>query len=168
MLAALAVTAALVGVILPFAGRLVERWWAGAQRIDQADAWQQATARLSADLAEAIPLVSTDGPPRLMFRLARNTVVLVRPALAGTSPDAREIVAYVIERAPQGEALLRRSAPYDPALIDADPRALGAPTAILAGAYRFAFAAVSPDLVYVDTWTNPGELPQRVELAVVS
>jgi hypothetical protein len=168
MLAALALTAALVGVILPFAGRLVERWWTGAQRIDQADAWQQATARLSADLAETIPLISADGPPRLMFKLARNSVVLVRPALAGNSPGARELVAYVIERAPQGEALLRRSAAYDPTLIDADPRVLGAPTAILAGPYHFAFAALGSDLVRVETWTNSGELPQRVELAAIS
>jgi general secretion pathway protein J len=167
VLAALALTAAFVAVVLPFAGRLVERWWSGEQSVETADAWMQATARLSADLAEAIPLsVAPDRPPRLMFRMARRSVVLVRPTLAAGAANPFEIAAYVIEPSPQGDALVLYAAPFDPDLIDADPSAFGTATAILAGPFRLAFAAVGADLGRSDEWSNPRELPLRLEVLV--
>lgn len=166
MLAALAITAALVAVVLPFAGRLVERWSSGEQAVQDADAWMQATARLAADLSEAMPLHerTTDRAPRVMFRMDRRSVVLVRPALA-QSAGPLEFTAYVIEpNQVGGDALVRYSAPFEQGRFDTDLRGFGNATTLLSGPFQFAFRAVNKELVRSEDWSDPGELPLSLEL----
>jgi len=166
MLAALAITAALVAVVMPFAGRLVERWSSGEQAVQDADAWMQATARLAADLSEAIPLHerTTDRARQVMFRMDRRSVVLVRPALA-PSAGPLEFTAYLIEPLPAGgDALVRYSGPFEQARFDTDPRGFGNATTLISGSFRLAFRAVNKELVRSDDWADPAELPLSLEL----
>jgi len=166
MLAALAITAALVAVVMPFAGRLVERWSNGEQAVQDADAWMQATARIAADLSEAIPLHerSTDRAPRVLFRMDRRSVVLVRPVLAQAAGPL-EFTAYVIEpNQAGGDALVRYSAPFEQGRFDTDPRGFGNATTLLSGSFRLAFRAVNKEMSKSEDWPDPTELPLNLEL----
>jgi hypothetical protein len=166
MLAALAITAALVAVVMPFAGRLVERWSHGEQAVQDADAWMQATQRLAADLSEAIPLheATTDRALRVLFRMDRRSVVLVRPALAQAASPL-ELTAYVIEpNQASGDALVRYSAPFEQGRFDTDPRGYGNATTLLSGPFRLAFRAVSTEMSRSEDWMDSAELPLSLEL----
>ncbi|WP_371425246.1 prepilin-type N-terminal cleavage/methylation domain-containing protein [Tardiphaga sp.] len=165
VLAAVALTAAFAAMVLPFVGRMVEQWWRGAAMIQDSDAWMQLTARLSADLAQAIPLPGT-GQSGLAFRTSRDVVVFVRPARPGSEAGGLLISAYVIERTRSGDALVNYSGRFSPYLLDVDPRSFGTATAIMTGAFRFSFAPVGADGSRPERWSDRKDLPQRVELTV--
>ncbi|MCK9917157.1 hypothetical protein MXD81_49260 [Microbacteriaceae bacterium K1510] len=168
VLAALALTAAFVVVVLPFAGRLVERWAAGDRLVQNADAWMRASARLSADLAEAVPLSApVDRQERLFFRASRRSIVFVKPARSGMDAPL-QINAYVIETGSRGDTLVHYATTFSPALIDADPRAFETATAVLTGPLRLSFVSVGADGNRVAEWSNPKEMPVRVELVFAS
>lgn len=164
-LAALALTAAFASLALPFAGRMVEQWWRGTAAIEDADAWMQATTRLSAELAQAIPLPRS-GQNGLSFRASRNGVTFIRPGRPGSEAGGLLISAYMIEHTRSGDALVNYSARFSPSLLDADPRSFGAATAVLSGAFRLAFVAIDADGRRSDNWIDRKDLPPQIELTV--
>ena len=161
VLAALVVTIAFVGVVLPFAGRIVTHWWSGQTAVEGADAWMQAVARLGDDLAEAEPL-SIPGADGLAFRAGPRRVVFVRPKL-GDPAAGLETVTEAIVTTAAGEALTRRAAPFDPDTFASEPREGGA-TTLIEGAFRLRFASVGADGVPRDSWGDAKALPLRLEL----
>ncbi|HEY0330273.1 MAG TPA: hypothetical protein VGC77_14390 [Rhodopseudomonas sp.] len=168
VLAALALTLALVSVVMPFTARLIERWADGERRIQDADAWMRLTARLSADVASAVPLpASADKQSALLFRADRNMIVLVRPARAGGDDAGLQISAYVIEHAGAGDSLVHYGARYSPAMSEVDPRQFGGATAVMTGPFRFSFAAVGADGIRSAQWLDRKDMPAWIELAAV-
>ena len=163
VLAALVVTAVFVAVVLPFAGRLATRWWVGEARVEAADAWMQAVARLSDDLAQAVPIVARQGDKAAVsFDAGPDFVQFVRPAL-GRAAMGLETVRFEVRSSGAGSALVRRSARFRPG----DASAPGSPTTILEGPYRFRFRAYGEDLVPRAAWEGETEMPAGVELTVV-
>lgn len=167
VLVTLAITALFVATVLPFASRLVARWSGGERVVQEADAWMRMSIRLSADLAETVPLaMPVTGQQRMFFRAGRRGVVFVRPART-EGAGALQIVAYMIQSGPAGDTLVAYTTSYSPGLIDVDPQAFGTATAVLAGPFRLAFTVVGADGVRVEEWRNIKELPPRIELSAV-
>ena len=165
VLAAIALTAAFAAVVLPFAGRMVEQWWRGDAVIQDADAWMQVTARLSADLAQAIPLpVSADRQAGLAFRASRDGVVFVRPPRAGSETGGLQISAYMIEQTRSGSVLVHYTASFSPYLMDVDPRTFGTATAVMTGPFRLAFVPVGAGGSRPESWSGRKDLPLWIEL----
>jgi prepilin-type N-terminal cleavage/methylation domain-containing protein len=167
VLAALVITAALVAVVLPFAGRLVERWRAGQGAVDAADAWMQAVARLSDDLAEAVPMqVGQTGQGNFVFRAGPQEVTFVRPALGDAREAALETVTYAITVDRSGSHLVRRAHAFSTGGPDGADGAGPSTAAILDAPYTFRFSAIGRDGRRQDRWTDPKTLPVRLELRV--
>ncbi|MEJ1159961.1 PulJ/GspJ family protein [Prosthecomicrobium sp. N25] len=167
VIAALVLTVALVAALMPFAGTVAARWMTGQRKIEDADLWMRATARLGDDLARAVPVMTGDEKtPRLVFRAGSREVVFVRPALSAAAGAALEAVALTVEAADDGEALVRRSVPYEPGAADRDPREFAGATTIASGPYRFSFASVSAKGERRDDWTDPKAMPRLLELTV--
>ncbi len=167
VLAALVVTAAIVAVVLPFAGNLLMRWWTGQPEIERADGFMQAVARLGDDLAQAVPLTITGGAPGMRwFRCDPRSLDFVRPSLGADARTSLDVVTYRIVEREDGDQLLRASRPYRPE--DGPPaagQAAGPGVAILEGALTLRFAAVGRDGRPEDLWQDLKEMPRRVELA---
>jgi prepilin-type N-terminal cleavage/methylation domain-containing protein len=162
VLAALAVTAALVAVALPFAGRLAARWWVRETTVEAADALMQAIARLSDDLSQAVPLSSRQGDvDRSVFSAASDYVQFVRPAIGRTGVIGLETVRYEIRGGAGGDALVRKASDFAPDSA-LEP---GSPTTILDG-YRFSFRTYAEDRVLRSNWVGAEEMPAGVELSI--
>uniref|UniRef100_Q07N89 Prepilin-type cleavage/methylation-like protein n=1 Tax=Rhodopseudomonas palustris (strain BisA53) TaxID=316055 RepID=Q07N89_RHOP5 len=164
---ALALTAMLAGLLLPFAGQLIRTWSRGEGHVQDADGWMRLISRLQADLATAIPLPIAAGGPELVFRMDRNAVILVRPPRREES-GGLQITAYVIEQSKSGDALVNYSATFDRSLALADPRSLGNATAVFTGPYRLGFATVDADGIRAESWRDRAELPRAIELSARS
>lgn len=107
-LAALAVTGALAGALLPFAGTVLAHWTRAPEIAETGDRYLQAASLLQDDFLEALPLSGTNGAP--MFRAGADCVELVRPAL-GSKRTGLEHMRYAIVRAGGFDVLTRASAP---------------------------------------------------------
>lgn len=165
VLAAVVLTVALVVAILPFFAGVVGRWMTGQRLIEDADLWMRAGLRLAGDTARAVPVMRPGpGEPRLLYAGDERNLLFVRPALSAGAGAAYEIVGLAIERSDDGEAVVRRSAPFDPAAPAPDPGRLGGATTLLSGPWRFRFEHVSARGDRTPAWTTPGELPRLVEL----
>jgi prepilin-type N-terminal cleavage/methylation domain-containing protein len=164
VLAAVALTAAFAAIVLPFCGRLIDRWWHGEAAIDNADAWMQVTARLTADLAQAIamPAAKNRNAP-LLFRATRDSIVFVAPP-RNVSESKLQLVAYVIERTSSSSSIVNYATTFNPSLVDIDPRALGPATAAFTGSFDLAFAAVGSDGSRPVVWSDRKDLPRWIEL----
>ena len=166
VLAALVVTAAFVAVVLPFAGRLVQRWWTGEATIEAADAWMQAIARLSDDLEQAVPVSVSDGAARVLcFRAGPKGVRFVRPSLGVAAATDLEVVSLTIESKASGDMLVRRARPFS---TDCLGEGQGAASTILEGPFRLRFASVAEGGHRQDNWTEGKGMPIRVELSAVA
>ena len=63
------------------------------------------------------------------------------------------------------DTLVAYTTSFSPGLIDADPKAFGTATAVLAGPFRLAFTMVAANGVRSEEWRNLKELPPRIELS---
>lgn len=167
VLAALILTVLLVAALMPFAGGVATRWMTGQRRVEEADVWMRATVRLADDTARAIPLtIGADQNQRVVFRGSEREILFVRPSLSAAASSALEVVALTVERTDEGEALVRRSTPYDPGVLDRETSSFEASTTIASGPYRFRFEMVSPRGDRTGEWTDLKALPRLVELSV--
>ncbi len=168
VLAALVVTVLIVTTVLPFATRLATRWWLGASAVAGADAVMQAAARLSGDLAQAVPYALPGGGDAsvLAFRADAASLTFVCPALGKPAGSGLETVRYEIRARADGAALVRRSRAFV-----ADDFASGtvgdaATTTLIEGPYRFRFAIVAEDGSRQASWSPTNHMPARVDLSV--
>lgn len=162
VLAALAVTGALVAVALPLAGRLAARWSRGEATVEAADAWMQAVSRLGDDLAQAVPYGIGPGEGTgSAFRAEAGSIAFVRPALGGAG--GLEAVRYEIRAAPSGAALVRRSRPFDPEAFGREVG--GAAATLLDGPFRLRLVEVAPDGTRRRDWAPEDGMPRAVELS---
>ncbi len=169
VLAALVITTAFVAVVLPYAGRLATHWWVGETTVEAADGWMQGIARMSDDLAEAVPLEVGQGDPKtLAFRGGADAIRFVRPAL-GQNEGGRDldVVSYTIRSTAAGQALVRQSRRFDSATFDADP-AGSATVALIEGPFRFRLVTLDRDGTRRRGWDAPDRMPTAVELSVVA
>lgn len=166
VLAALAVTAAMVAVVVPLAVQLVARWWTGEAGIAAADAWMQAQLRLSDDLAQTVPM-SIAGPegPGIDFRADATHVRFVRPGIGSRSPETLDIVTLSVESTASGDILFRSSVPYTEGTFAAGGDD-GHKTVLLEGPFRLRFRAVGGDGDVRATWKDDKTLPLRMVLSV--
>ena len=165
VLAALVVTAAFAAVVLPFAGRLASRWWVGETRVEAADGWMQAVARLGDDLAQAVPIVEQRGDAvAAIFTVGPDVLQFVRPALASSSRLRLETVRFDVRPSDRGHALMRRTSGFRPG---SEPD-FGAPSILLDGPLQLRFRAFADDHVPRATWADERNLPAGVELRAVS
>ena len=164
VLAALVVTALMVAVVLPYASRLATRWWAGEAAVGTADAWMQAMARMSDDLAEAVPLgLGPDDHAMPAFRAGPDSITFVRPALGRL--DALETVTYAIRTSPSGTALVRLSRPFDAGSFSTDGAGGGASATLLDGRLRLRLVEISRDGARRRGWAPSDGMPTGVELS---
>ncbi len=169
VLAALVITTAFVAVVLPYAGRLATHWWVGETTVEAADGWMQGIARMSDDLAEAVPLeVGQVGPRTLAFHGGADTIRFVRPALgqSGRSLDL-DVVSYAIRSTAAGQALVRQSRRLDAAAFDTDP-AGSATVTLIEGPFRFRLVTLDRDGTRRRGWDVPDRMPTAVELSAVA
>lgn len=168
VLAALVITTAFVAVVLPYAGRLATHWWVGETTVEAADGWMQAIARMSDDLAEAVPLEVGQGEPRMLaFRGGADVIRFVRPALGGNGGRDLEVVSYAVRSTAAGQALVRQSRRLDAGGFDADP-AGSATVALIEGPFRFRLVTLDRDGTRRRGWDAPDRMPTAVELSVAA
>lgn len=169
VLAALVITTAFVAVVLPYAGRLATHWWVGETTVEAADGWMQAIARMSDDLAEAVPLEVGQGDSRVLaFRGGADVIRFVRPALGGSGGGRDlEVVSYAIRSTADGQALVRQSRRIGSGAFDADP-AGSATVALIEGPFRFRLVTVDRDGTRRRGWDAPDRMPTAVELSVAA
>ncbi len=169
VLAALAITGALVSVALPYATRLVTRWWLGERTVEVADGWMQAITRLDDDLSQALPLsLPGEGKAITAFRAGTNFVQFVRPALGQASGTDLDTVRYEIRPSTVGAMLVRRTRRFDPVAFVAEPNQGGLPTTLIEGSFRFRFFAIGEDHVPRETWPGGADLPVAMGLSAVA
>lgn len=167
VLAALVVTILIVTTVLPFATRLATRWWLGAARIEGADAVMQAVARLSGDLAQAVPYGLPGGDTSaLAFRGDETSLTFVCPTIGQPGAAGLDIVRYDIRATGAGAALVRRSRAFDAAAFAAGDLGGAAPSTLMAGPYRFRVSYVADDGSRQGVWTPSDHLPRRVDLGI--
>lgn len=166
VLAALALTAAMVAVVIPLAVQLIARWWTGEADITSADAWMQAQLRLSDDLAQAVPM-SISGPAGLGagFRADATSVRFVRPGIGSRSAMDLDTVTLSVESMASGDVLYRSDVPYAEESFAAG-RGNGGRTVVLAGPFRLQFRAVGTDGAMRTKWIGDMALPVRMVLLV--
>lgn len=164
VLAALAVTAAVVAVVLPYAARLATHWWVGEASVEGADGWMQAVARMADDLEQAVPYGVGPGDPQPAFRAGPDAIAFVRPALG--SGVGLETVSYEIRASAAGSALVRRSRRFDP---DDFSRDLGGSAAtLLDGPFRLRMVEVDRDGARRRGWAPSDGMPAAVELSAAA
>ena len=170
VLAALVVTTAFVAVVLPYAGRLATHWWVGETTVESADAWMQAIARMSDDLAEAVPFgLDRDGKPALAFSAGDDSVSFVRRALGHADGSGElETVSYDVRPNGTGSALVRRSRRFDPQRFGRDNPETGVAAVLIAGPYRFRLVSIGVDGSRKRSWTPTEQMPIAVELSTAS
>jgi general secretion pathway protein J len=169
VLAALVITGGLLAALLPFASNVSTYWLTGQRSLETSDLWMRLSVRLSADIARAIPLpVGTVKEPRLFWASNGQSILFVRPSVSAVGGGRLEVVAYTIERADDGQAVIRRSMPYDPGALDRAPSSIGNATALASGPFQFQFVTIGREGQAVDAWQDPRELPARVELAIAA
>lgn len=168
VLAVVALTAAFASIVLPFSGRLIERWWHGEATIENADAWMNLTVRLSADLAQAIALpASTSRGSPLVFQASSNRLIFIRPPRNARETEL-QLVAYVIERTSSSSSIVHYETGFSPSLVGLDPRAFGPATAAFTGAFDLAFVAVGADGNRITDWIDRKDMPLWIELTTRS
>lgn len=168
VLAALAITGALVSVALPYAARLATRWWVGERSVEVADGWMQALARLEDDLSQAMPLSLSRGAKSLVaFRSGPDFIEFVRPALGRGSATDLDTVLLDVRSTSRGMALMRRSGHFSADTFFAAPPSLGAPTTLIEGPFRLRFAVIDGHRTPQSKWEGDVEMPSAVQLSVV-
>ena len=170
VLAALVVTTAFVAVVLPYAGRLATHWWVGETTVESADAWMQAIARMSDDLAEAVPFsLDREGKPTLAFSAGDGSVSFVRRALGHADGSGElETVSYDVRPSGTGSALVRRSRRFDPLRFGRESPETGVAAILIAGPYRFRLVSIGVDGSRQRSWTSTDQMPLAVELSSAS
>lgn len=169
VLAALAITGALVSVALPYAARLVTHWWVGERTVETADGWMQAIARLDDDLSQALPLsVTLDGKAIMAFKAGADFVQFVRPALGLSSGTDLDAVRYEVRSSPTGTVLLRRVQRFDSATFFAPSNRGGSPTTLIEGSFRLRFSSIGEDRAARETWPVGTDLPIALGLSVLA
>ncbi len=169
MLIVVALCVALVSIALPFAGQLIARWRHGQSAIEQAEAWIRLTTRMSADLAQAVPLPVPGGrQAQILFRATSDHVVFVQPAYASYAMVGLQITAYQLEHGANGDTVVNYSTPFSSALADTDPRTIGTATAIFTSPLRLSFTLIDSEGGRQNAWLDRDDLPVRVELAASS
>lgn len=165
VLAALAVTSALVAVVLPYAGRLATHWWVGEATVEGADGWMQAVSRLGDDLAQALPYgVGGDDRPDPAFQAGPESIAFVRPALGGAG--GLDAVTYEIRPSAAGSALVRRSRAFDPSTFGRDVG--GTSATLLDGPFRLRLVEVARDGTRRRAWSPADGMPSAVELSAAA
>ncbi len=166
VLAALVITASLVAVVLPFASHLLARWRTGQPEIDSADTWMQAIARLSDDLAQAVPITGAGASSEAVeFHLAPGSVKFVRPSLGDRADLGLETVTYVVGSSPAGDVLVRYAQPFVPERFGDETQA-SPKSIILDGPFRLAFAPMKSGPPASAAGPPPKAMPAGIELRV--
>ncbi len=158
VLAGLFITGLFIMTVLPFVTRLIGTAWSGEANMMTADQWMRASARLSADFGEAVPLSIHQGDKAVpAFRAQSDRVQFVRRSLAGDRTGL-QIVTLRIEADSEGEGLVRSASPYSEEAFNSDSADGGEEVALLKTPYHLRFR--------VDDPKNPNDLPDKVELVV--
>jgi prepilin-type N-terminal cleavage/methylation domain-containing protein len=166
LLAAVFVTGLCVITVLPFLNRLLGRAWSGEANMIVADQWMQATARLAADLQEAIPLtLDQSDKPSLAFRANERHVIFVHRALAGNR-DQLETVTLTIASAANGWSVIRSASLFSKDRFGTDSDGKAPQTSILTTPYRLRFKTLDADHNPLTDDSKVKELPTEVELDV--
>lgn len=157
-----------MATLFPFAGRLLARASSGEAEIEGADAWMQAIARLSDDVAEAVPVVAGPGEAKAVaFGAEAARFWLVRPALGKASVGGLEIVTYTIEASEGGSRLMRGAQPFAADLPEGGRTAANG-IELIQGSFGLRFDVISRAGHRSGDWHDPADLPARVELSTTA
>ncbi len=168
-LAALAITALLVAVFVPFVSQIIGRWTTGQKVVEDADQVMRAIVRLQAEFAtaERVTTPAADGTTVNLYFRGDSDAVVFAHALPGTTPPTQlETVAFTIDAADGATVLVRRTGDFAAEQIGADPRTLKSPNAVISGAYRMHFDYVAADGTRLPEWHARPDPPARVELTL--
>jgi type II secretory pathway component PulJ len=160
VLAALVVTMLLVLALTPFTGQMLSTWARGSEAAGLVEVMARGVGVLRNDLRHAI--VWTGQGRKENFSLFRGNEVSLS-FLAAAGRNGLRMISITVDADGDGRALVRRSAP----LIGATPGTFTDPVVLLSGPFSYRFRYTSRKGQELPGWTNPHELPARVELSIV-
>jgi type II secretory pathway component PulJ len=165
VLAALVVTMLLVLALTPFAGQMLSTWARGGEVTGLVEAMTRGVGILRGDLRHAIA-GGGQSPQENPSRFRGNEVSLSFLSATGLEPgpDGVQMISIAVEASQHGRALVRRRAP----LTGSGTEAFADPVALLSGPFSYRFTYHSRQGQESLAWTNPHELPARVELSIAN
>jgi hypothetical protein len=165
-LAALTISALLVGLFLPFVAQSLAGRTSQLGQIEIGDQIMRASVRLQAEIGNlALVRLTVAGQqsPIPAFTGRSDSIVFVRATETNLGIES-ETIAFGVEDDGADSVLVRRTAPYDPSQFGIDPHAGASAVAVIAGKYRMRFEFVDDDGMRSDDWVGMPGLPARIEL----
>jgi hypothetical protein len=164
VLAALVITMLLVLALTPFAGQMLTTWARGTEAARLADIMTRGVGVLRNDLRHALLWTGPgerENPSR--FRGDEVSLSFLAATGLGHGRDGLQMISIAVDASQDGRALVRRSAP----LIGDGPGAFADPVTLFSGPFSYRFRYTSRKGQDLPAWTDPHELPARVELSIV-
>jgi general secretion pathway protein J len=168
------VAVALMGVLLAILSMVTAQWmpgWkAGFDRVQRDDLLGLGLDRIAADVAAA-EFVSPGGAnAQPLFDGTPSSVTFVRSAIGPNASAGLEIVRLAETDDERGLVLVRKRAPFTPAVtaqvIDSDDFEFTNPIVLVRPPFQVSFAFAGRDRVWQETWHDPAQLPNAVRVTV--
>jgi len=165
VLAALTITALVIGAFSPFVAQLIHGWGRGARIAEVTDMLQTATARIDRDVLGAVPLLITrDDETTVLFKGTESYAVFVSATGLGRGRQGLELLSFSVEPDGDARALVRRHGRLG---TDPDkPEGLRDPVPLISGRFRITLAYRPKTGDAVKLWENRTELPAAIEVTL--
>lgn len=165
VLAALTITALVIGAFSPFVAQLIHGWGRGARIAEMADMLQTATARIDRDIVGAVPLLLTrNDETTVLFKGTESYLLFVSATGLGRGRLGLELLSFSVEPDGDARALVRRHGRLG---TDPDnPEGLRDPVPLISGRFRITLAYRPKSGDAVKLWENRTELPAAIEVTL--
>jgi len=161
-LAALAITAALLGSLGAVAGQWLPHWRHGFQALQNADLVGLALDRICDDIAAAEYARFEPGAGAPLFRGEPDSVAFVRRAIGPNAGPRLEVVRIGARETPAGAEIARAHASFAPGVVGE----MRDSVTLLHAPWRIALAYAGPEGLWRSRWQGEAKLPRLVRLQV--
>jgi hypothetical protein len=165
VLAALVVTMLLVLALTPFVGQMLATWTRGSEAAKLVEWMTRGVGVLRSDLRHAVLWTgNAQGQTASPFRGGETSLSFLSATGLGPGRDGLQTISISVEPSADGRALVRRSAPAG----GAGQGGFGNPVVLMSGRFSYGFKFHARKGEAMSAWTDPRELPVRVELSIVA
>jgi general secretion pathway protein J len=162
--AALAMTALVVGSLATMAAQWLPNWHAGFAELQNADLLNLGLERIAADVSQALYVSADSGSRRPVFDGGPASVTFVRSAIGPNAGHKLEVVRLARASDARVVTIVRSSAPFAPG--KPANAAFANPVVLVREPFAVSFSYAGPDKVWRDTWSGADVLPEAVRISV--
>jgi general secretion pathway protein J len=157
---------AILGAIALVTSQWMPSWDRGFVRLQRAELLTAGLERLISDLAAAEPVSTGTGgaDDYPVFEGSELSVTFIRTRLDPNLSTGVEVVQIAETRDDNGLALVRRTAPFVPAI--GGQRNFANPVVVVRAPYRVSFSYAGRDRIWRDNWHGSAQLPHAIRVRV--